>query len=165
MDNVKEYISKYRKPENILAIILVLIVILISFNYIFKDEKKENKKVSEIKTETIVEKQTLESKIESIINEITKTTSSKVLITYLESEKIIPIYETEQIDNKIDKKIVFEEVSGDKVIAKEGNKFAKIDGIIIVSSGITSEDMKLKIVNAISSITSIPEYKVKIFNK
>ena len=170
MKSIKEYIdkyiNKYNKVENIITIIIVLVVIMISFNYIFLDETDEKVKTEKNIPVKEVSEESLETKIENILDEITNSDNSKVLITYSESEKIIPIYEIE--DNKEDKEknknIVFEEVSGDKLVAKEGTVYPKIDGIIIVTNNITSEELKLKIVRAISSIASVPEYKVKIFN-
>ncbi len=89
-----------KKTENLVFLLVILIVTVVAINVIWKDEEtpksttnntskqlavKENKSTVEL---------TLEEKLENILSKIVGVGNVDVLLTYNETEQIIPVYNT-----------------------------------------------------------------------
>lgn len=83
-----------KKIENLIFAFVLLVISLISINMIFKDNKKgETSNV--VQTSTIeVKKETtnIQRELEEIIRHIKGVEDVKILITYSETEKVVPLY-------------------------------------------------------------------------
>ncbi len=112
-----------KRTENIIVFIVILIITVIMINSILKDNGKENSKLNsdnnkqlvymdeeDINKEekTIVNKSnfeidnTLENKLEDILNKMQGVGKVKVLITYSKTSQIVPVY-NETSKNSINK--------------------------------------------------------------
>ena len=106
---LKEKLSKFlkddgnnkKKTENLVFLLIILIITVVAINAIWKDEDNSkditanniNKQLS-VKENRNVETLTLEEKLEDILSKIVGVGNVDVLLTYNETEQIIPIYNT-----------------------------------------------------------------------
>ena len=95
--------------ENLVVFVIILIATIIFINYIWNDNKKEIKEEkSSVLADTTVnnniteKNNNLESQIENILRKLDGVEDVNVLITYEETNKIIPIY-NEDIQENITK--------------------------------------------------------------
>jgi len=119
-----------KKIENLSFFLIILVITVISINFIWKDEneKVENNlndgsKKFAINTEsTKHEENGLESKLEDILSNINGVGKVKVLLTYNETEELIPVY------NKTDKKSTTNEIdsSGGTRVIEEIEKSEEV---------------------------------------
>lgn len=89
--------------ENLIVFVIILIVTIIFINYIWSGNKKDNNKnktqninLAET-TNTVVNNDTettnsLEKQLEDILKKLEGVEDAKVLITYSETNKVIPMY-------------------------------------------------------------------------
>ena len=102
--------SNKKKIENLVFALVLLIIVLISINVIFKDNKKPKQETTSseinINPKTSIEND-IEKKLEEILSNIKGVEDVKVLITYSETEKLVPLYNesssqstTEETDNE-----------------------------------------------------------------
>ena len=116
MDNLKDKFlakieNKGRKKtiENLVVFIIILIATIIFINYIWNDDKRKNEKNSENETttnfsENIIDttntsinnaktdNNSLEKQLENILKNLSGVDDVQVLITYSETNKVIPMY-------------------------------------------------------------------------
>jgi stage III sporulation protein AG len=87
--------------ENLVVFGIILIATIIFINYIWNGNTKNTKKVNSstavaeqttMPTNDIEQNNTLEKQIEDILNNLEGVESVKVLITYSETNKVIPMY-------------------------------------------------------------------------
>lgn len=95
--------------ENLVVFVIILIATIVFINYIWNDNKKEIKEEkSSVLADTTVnnniteKNNNLESQIENILRKLDGVEDVNVLITYEETNKIIPIY-NEDIQENITK--------------------------------------------------------------
>ena len=98
-----------KKVENLVFLLVILIVTVIAINMIWKDEPKNNsnnnsessKKLAVSSEEQITyEQDSLEVKLEKILSNMNGVGNVDVLITYNETEELIPVYN--QTDKRTD---------------------------------------------------------------
>jgi len=89
-----------KKTENLVFLLIILIITVVAINVIWKDEdtsknttNSTNKQLA-VKEKTILETLTLEEKLENILSKIAGVGNVEVLLTYNETEEIIPVYNT-----------------------------------------------------------------------
>lgn len=89
-----------KKTENLVFILVILIVTVVAINVIWKDEdtsektSNTNNKQLALKENITTKTLTLEEKLENILSKILGVGNVDVLLTYNETEEIIPIYNT-----------------------------------------------------------------------
>ena len=91
----KDEKNNKKKIENLVFAFVLLVITLITINIIFKgDKKKEKTNVIGIETKQVSSDTTvdMEQKLEDILIRIKGVDEVKVLITYSETEKLVPIY-------------------------------------------------------------------------
>lgn len=91
-----------RTVENLVVFVIILIATVIFINYIWngnkKDAKEENNSVILTDTENVIvqdvatESNTLEKQIEEILKKLDGVGDAKVLITYTETSRVVPMY-------------------------------------------------------------------------
>lgn len=197
-DKIKQIIAKgegvdnKKKIENLAVFLVILIITLVAINIIWNDNKKTTPEEDEQDTskklamETIETANNLNSKndlsiqLEEILEKIDGVGKVKVLITYSQTNEIIPMYneETSQkdteekdtsggtrkvIETDVSKEIIYEENSGSKVPITQSIVSPKIEGAIITAQGAGNATVKANIVQAVEAVTGIASHKIQVF--
>lgn len=190
---LKERIDKFfngegnnkKKTENLVFLLIILIVTVIAINVIWKDEKSDtditntsNKKLAYVEEENLSQNNSLEEKLENILSNINGVGNVDVLITYNETEEIVPVY------NKTDKKSVTNETDSaggvrvteetdaqqevvfqnDEIIVRK-TVSPKIEGAIITATGANNATVKANIISAVEAVTGLATHKIQVFEK
>lgn len=161
-----------KKTENLVFFLIILIITVIVINVIWKDDKKEedktssnSKKLAEV-TEKNYTEDTLETRLENILSNIVGVGNVDVLITYNETEEIIPIYNkngkkstTNETDSSGGTRVVEDSETSEEVVL-ENNKIItqktvspKIEGAIITATGANNSNAKAYIIQAVEAAT------------
>lgn len=175
-----------KKTENLVFLLIILIVTVIAINVIWKDEETkdsntvDNSKKLAVNNEekTIYQQDSLEVKLENILSNMSGVGNVDVLITYNETEEVIPIY------NKKDKKSVSNETdsSGGTRVVEEFDTSQeviyqneeiivqktispKIEGAIITATGANNSIVKTNIIQAVEAATGLATHKIQVFEK
>lgn len=190
---LKERIDKFfngegnnkKKTENLVFLLIILIVTVIAINVIWKDEKSDtditntsNKKLAYVEEENLSQNNSLEEKLENILSNINGVGNVDVLITYNETEEIVPIY------NKTDKKSVTnetdsaggvrvtEETDAQQEVVYQNDEIIvqktispKIEGAIITATGANNATVKADIISAVEAVTGLATHKIQVFEK
>lgn len=172
-ERLKKLFEKDKRTSNLILVVILLVLVLISSNYIFNDESKENELYKQTLSENVKENVTIgvEEKLANIISKIDGIKNVDVMITYSNTEKIIPVYDTKEDINtttdgtkKITEKTVAYESEGSSKIAMVESKEAAIAiGAIVVAEGTVTEGIKNEIKAAVSMVTDVPLHKVQLF--
>ena len=105
---IKEKLSKIfkddgnnkKKTENLVFLLIILVITVVAINFIWKDEDTSKDTTNSINKQLAVKENvskvelTLEEKLENILSKIAGVGNVDVLLTYNETEEIIPIYNT-----------------------------------------------------------------------
>lgn len=174
-----------KKIENLSFFLIILVVTVIAINVIWKDEsseKKENntdtsKKLAYSEEKTPVEND-LESRLEDILSNIYGVGKVKVLITYNETEELIPIYNkkdkkstTNEVDSSGGTRVVEESDTSEEVVYQNEEIITqktispKIEGAIITAQGANNSIVKTNIIQAVEAATGLATHKIQVFEK
>lgn len=174
-----------KKTENLIFLLIILIVTVVAINFIWKDEESNtnssnisNKKLATTEEENLTQTDTLEMKLEHILSNIDGVGNVDVLITYNETEEIVPIY------NKTDKKSVTnetdsaggvrvtEETDAQQEVVYQNDEIIvqktispKIEGAIITATGANNANVKTNIISAVEAATGLATHKIQVFEK
>ncbi len=161
-----------KKTENLVFFLIILIVTVVAINIIWKDDKKEentvsnsSKKLAETVENSYTE-DTLEKRLENILSNISGVGNVDVLITYNETEEIIPVYNkngkkstTNETDSSGGTRVVEDSETSEEVVL-ENNKIItqktvspKIEGAIITATGANNLNVKAYIIQAVEAAT------------
>ena len=173
-----------KKTENLVFILILLVITVVAINVIWKDEDKSenttntNNKQLAVKENTTTETLTLEEKLENILSKIAGVGNVDVLLTYNETEEIIPIYNTTDktsVTNETDSsggtRITQESDSTREVIYQDDEiivqktKSPKIEGAIIAATGANNSTIKANIIQAVEAATGLATHKIQVFEK
>lgn len=176
-----------KKIENLVVLVLVIIITVVAINYIWNGNKKENKIVTEDSTKKLAENKEensksddLEMKLENILSKINGVGNVKVLVTYSQTSRVIPMYDedstqttTEETDssggtritNEISSKkdIIYEEKEDGKSPITQSVVSAKIEGAIVTAEGAQNAEVKTNIIQAVEAVTGLATYKIQVF--
>lgn len=169
-----------KKIENLAFIVILLIITLFSIKSIFKKENDtKTSKETEIdsKIEKINEEHNIEKELENILSKIKGVEKVSVLITYSETQKLVPLYNensskssTEEKDNdggerKIESTDINKEVVSDsnQTPITEKIVYPKMEGAIIIAKGADNIVVKEKIISAVEAATGLPVHKIQVF--
>lgn len=174
-----------KKTENLVFLLIILIVTVVAINFIWKDEESNtnssnisNKKLASTEEENLTQTDTLEMRLEHILSNIDGVGNVDVLITYNETEEIVPIY------NKTDKKSVTnetdsaggvrvtEETDAQQEVVYQNDEIIvqktispKIEGAIITATGANNANVKTNIISAVEAATGLATHKIQVFEK
>ncbi len=187
---IKETLSKMfskdgnnkKKTENLIFLLIILIVVVVAINAIWKEEEKTDN-VTNIPKQLAVTTETtstvsLEEKLENILSKINGVGNVEVLITYNETEEIVPIYNTKDktsVINETDsgggtrttqesdstKEVIYQ---NDEIIVQK-TKSPKIEGAIIAATGANNSTVKTNIIQAVEAATGLATHKIQVFEK
>ena len=122
----------------------------------------------------------LENQIENILKKLEGVEDVNVLITYEETNKVVPMYNennqenvTQEEDNQggvrtinensIKKEVVYEENNGQKTVAKSSIVTPTIKGAVILAKGANNSTVKSNIIQAVEAATGLPTHKIQVF--
>ena len=196
MHNIKDkFLAKIEEKgskktiENLVVFVIILIATVIFINYIWNGDKKksnqQNKSVSlaETTNKTVTnntsEDNNLEKQLENILRNLNGVDDVQVLITYSETNKIIPMYNednqqstTKEEDNQggtrtinensSKKEVVYEENNGQRNVLTSSVVTPEIKGAVIVAKGASNANVKNNIIQAVESATGLPTHKIQV---
>lgn len=174
-----------KKIENLSFFLIILVVTVIAINVIWKDENKEEKQDNDqiskklaYSEETISVENDLESRLEDILSNIYGVGKVKVLLTYNETEELIPIYNkkdkkstTNEVDSSGGTRIVEETDTSEEVVYQNEEIITqktispKIEGAIITAQGANNSMVKTNIIQAVEAATGLATHKIQVFEK
>lgn len=200
-DKIKNFFNKEvegdnkKKIENLAVFVVILIVTLIAINLIWSGEtnKKENssdapnKKLASMDEDSTIinanttAQDTLSVQLEEILEKIDGVGKVKVLITYSQTNEIIPMYnedtsqkDTEEqdtsggtrkiIETDTKKEIIYQETDGEKTPITQSIVSPKIEGAIITAQGAGNATVKTNIIQAVEAVTGISSHKIQVFS-
>lgn len=177
--------SNKKKIENLVFFLIILVITILAINFIWKDEKKEDtntndgyKKLASTDQEQESKEDSLEIKLENILSNISGVGNVKILLTYNETEEVIPIYNesdkkstTNEGDSKGGTRVI-EEVDSSKEVVYQNDEIItqkkispKIEGAIITATGANNSIVKTNIIQAVQAATGLPTHKIQVFEK
>ena len=191
--------SNKKKVENIVVFLILLIVTLIVINVIWNDNNNNesnssenrvdsNKKLAEITqssgdTEEVSNTSTgneLVSDLEDILSNINGVGKVKVMITYAETSKTIPVYNEESSEENTEetdseggtrkvtqtdtrKEVIYEETDNGSTIITQSIVSPTIEGAIITAEGASDATVKTNIIQAVGAVTGLATHKIQVF--
>lgn len=185
----KEEGDNKKKIENLIFLLVVLVITIIAINFIWKDDKKEkntnsNKQLATENTNASNNgnEEDLEVKLETILSKINGVGKVDVMLTYIESTQIVPVYnKTEKTSNTdesdagggtrkieesdVSEEVVYQDKNGENVIATQKTVSPKIEGAIITAEGAGDSNIKASIIQAVEAATGIATHKIQVFQK
>ena len=199
-DKVKNFFSQKeesnkKKIENIVAFILILVITIIVINVIWNGDEKNNNKQTTDSNKKLAEtvqntteddnsvidtKDELTANLETILSNISGVGNVKVMITYSETSKTVPVYNeqtseenTEETDSaggtrKVTqtdtrKEVIYEENDGSKTLITQSIISPKIEGAIITAKGAADATVKENIILAVEAVTGLAAHKIQVF--
>ena len=197
-DKIKQIIAKVegtdnkKKIENLAVFLVILVITIVVINVIWNGDKKSNneevkndsnKKLAMETVETSnnsnIQKD-LSTQLEEILEKIDGVGKVKVLITYSQTNEVIPMYnedtskkDTEEKDTSggtrkvtetdVSKEIIYEESGGNKVPITQSIVSPKIEGAIVTAQGAGNATVKTNIIQAVEAVTGIASHKIQVF--
>lgn len=190
----KEGESNKKRLENIVVFIVILIITLIVINVIWNGEDSSNtndKQTTDankrlVQTEVTNEKNSstsqedIVSNLEEILSNINGVGKVKVMITYSETSKTVPVYNeesteenTEETDSEggtrkvtqtdVKKEVVYEEDDNGKKLITQSVISPSIEGAIITAEGAGDPTVKTNIIQAVGAVTGLSTHKIQVF--
>ena len=190
----KEGESNKKRLENIVVFIVILIITLIVINVIWNGEDSSNtndKQTTDankrlVQTEVTNEENSstsqedIVSNLEEILSKINGVGKVKVMITYSETSKTVPVYNeesteenTEETDSEggtrkvtqtdVKKEVVYEEDDNGKKLITQSVISPSIEGAIITAEGAGDPTVKTNIIQAVGAVTGLATHKIQVF--
>ena len=174
-----------KKTENLVFLLIILVITVIAINTIWKDDEKNintvnnvNKKLATNVEEKTIQSNSLEEKLKYILSNINGVGNVDVLITYNETEEIIPVYNRnnkKSITNETDSaggiRTIEETDNSEEVIYQNDEIIVqktispKIEGAIITATGANNANVKINIIQAVEAATGLATHKIQVFEK
>lgn len=175
-----------KKTENLVFLLIILVVTVIAINIIWKDDAKENTNTSDTSRKLAInneenityQQDSLEVKLEKILSNISGVGNVDVLITYNETEELIPVYnqsDKKSTTNETDSEggiRVIEEIDTNKEVIYQNDEIIvqkkispKIEGAIITATGANNSNIKSNIIQAVEAATGLATHKIQVFEK
>ena len=200
-DKIKNFLSKKegetnkKKLENIVVFIVILIITIIAINVIWNGEDKNEKQTTDSNkrladtsyqnnnTETTdsTNDDSMVTNLEEILSNIRGVGNVKVMITYAETSKTVPVYNeesteenTEETDSEggtrkvtqtdVKKEVIYEESDGGgKTLITQSIISPTIEGAIITAEGASDASVKTNIIQAVGAVTGLATHKIQVF--
>lgn len=191
IDKIKKiFENKEKRIENLISLLIILVITLIVINKILDtggNNVNSEKESFDIQNEVGVElaknnrdlvSTDLEKRLENILSKISGVGNVSVLLTYKESQSLVPIYNINSSTSTVEEKdtsggsrITETEnmqkdvvtVTGDSNIITEKCITPIIEGAIITASGADDINIKCNIISAVEAVTGIAVHKIQVF--
>ena len=175
-----------KKTENLVFLLIILIVTVIAINVIWRDEENKDSNMVDNSKKLAVNNEekasyiqdSLEVKLENILSSISGVGNVDVLITYNETEEVIPVYnkkDKKSVTNEIDSSggtRVVEEIDTSQEVIYQNEEIIvqktispKIEGAIITATGANNSIVKTNIIQAVEAATGLATHKIQVFEK
>jgi len=173
-----------KKTENLIFLLVILVITVVAINVIWKDEETTQNNTNNISKQLAVKEnetnieETLEEKLENILAKINGVGNVDVLITYNETEEIVPVYNTKdktsttnETDSSGGTRVIQEKDSTQEVIYQNDEIIVKkkvspkIEGAIITATGANNASVKANIIQAVEAATGLATHKIQVFEK
>ena len=169
------FLNKDKRIENLISLFIILVITMLIINNIIEEDNtnKEKNFQNEIITNTIEfatvsDGNDLEARLENILESIYGISNVHVMITYSESNVIVPVYNINESRIKEENK---ETISQDKqVLVDESSNIItekiinpKIEGAIITAKGANDSLNKSNIIAAVEAVTGLAMHKIQVF--
>ena len=192
----KEGQRNKRRLENLAVFIVILVITLIVINVIWngddqndEDNKQTtdaNKRLAQTyqnsKTEEVSNnsQDDMVIRLEEILSNIRGVGKVKVMITYAETSKTMPVYNeesseenTEETDSEggtrkvtqtdVRKEVIYEEDDNGKKLITQSVISPTIEGAIITAEGANDPAVKTNIIQAVGAVTGLATHKIQVF--
>lgn len=192
----KEGESNKKRLENIVVFIVILVITLIVINVIWngddssntndKQTTDANKRLAQTHQEVTKEENNstsqndIVSNLEEILSKINGVGKVKVMITYSETSKTVPVYNeesteenTEETDSEggtrkvtqtdVKKEVVYEEDDNGKKLITQSIISPSIEGAIVTAEGAGDPTVKTNIIQAVGAVTGLATHKIQVF--
>lgn len=174
-----------KRIENLVFFLIILVITIVAINFVWKDDAKDDtntndnsKKLAAASQEQTYQEDSLETKLEKILSNISGVGNVKVLITYNETEELIPVYNesdkkstTNEVDSEGGTRVI-EEVDRSKEVVYQSDEIItqkkispKIEGAIITATGANNATVKTNIIQAVEAATGLATHKIQVFEK
>lgn len=171
--------DKNKRTENLILLIVLLVILLVATKYIFTPQTNDNKTTTNSNSTSNdvninsnsneVVKSDLESKLSTILSQISGISDVSVVITYSKDTTTTPVYNTKEQEKSgektTEKSVAYNQDGNNKTAIIETVELPKVEGAIVVAKGASSVETKSKIASAISNLTNVPVYKIQVFEK
>lgn len=185
IDKLKKiFENKEKRIENLISLLIILVITLIVINKILDSDKKENLEIqNEAGVEFAKEESTnistdLEKRLENILSKISGVGNVSVLLTYKESQALVPVYNINSSISTVEEKdtsggsritetenlqkdVIMQNSNSD--IVTEKNIMPIVEGAIITASGADDINVKSNIISAVEAVTGIATHKIQVF--
>lgn len=193
-------IGNKKSIENLVVFVIILVATIIFINYIWNSDKKKNNNPSSNQNAILAENinqpvnitnngesdvsgnmgNSLEKQLENILKNLEGVEDVNVLITYSETNKIVPMYNEDNSqsttkeedtqggvrtinENSTKKEVVYQENNGQKNIVTSTVVTPEIKGAVILAKGANNGDVKSNIIQAVEAATGLPTHKIQVF--
>lgn len=193
-------IGDKKSIENLVVFVIILVATIIFINYIWNSDKKKNNSPSSNQNTILAENtnqpvnitnngesdvsgnmsNSLEKQLENILKNLEGVEDVNVLITYSETNKIVPMYNEDNSqsttkeedtqggvrtinENSTKKEVVYQENNGQKNIVTSTVVTPEIKGAVILAKGANNGDVKSNIIQAVEAATGLPTHKIQVF--
>lgn len=178
---LKIFENKEKRIENLVFLLIILVITLIIINSILKDEDEDKENVnnnnlisfeSEKNLEQSIEVNNLEKRLEETLGKIKGVSKVNVLITYSETEEIVPLYNLNNSKSKTEEgeKITEEEsITKDVLLDNSSNVLTqkiispKMEGAVVIAKGAENMEVKANIISAVEAVTGLASHKIQVF--
>ena len=187
-----------KKLENLVVFVIILIITIIIINFIWNGGSEDNetntqttdankKLATQSYNQTTVSNTELEESNNTIVDELEDILSNingvgkvKVMITYSETSKTVPVYneessqqDTEETDSEggtrkitqtdTKKEVIYEENGDQKTLITQSVISPTVEGAIITAEGAGDITVKTNIIQAVSAVTGLSTHKIQVF--
>lgn len=187
-----------KKLENLVVFVIILIITIIIINFIWNGDSEDNetntqttdankKLATQSYNQTTVSNTELEESNNTIVDELEDILSNingvgkvKVMITYSETSKTVPVYneessqqDTEETDSEggtrkitqtdTKKEVIYEENGEQKTLITRSVISPTVEGAIITAEGAGDITVKTNIIQAVSAVTGLSTHKIQVF--
>ena len=193
-------IGDKKSIENLVFFVIIVVATIIFINYIWNSDKKKNNSPSSNQNTILAENtnqpvnitnngesdvsgnmsNSLEKQLENILKNLEGVEDVNVLITYSETNKIVPMYNEDNSqsttkeedtqggvrtinENSTKKEVVYQENNGQKNIVTSTVVTPEIKGAVILAKGANNGDVKSNIIQAVEAATGLPTHKIQVF--
>ena len=180
----KIFENKEKRVENLISLLIILVITLIVINKILDTDTKENLEIQDEQGVELAQNEIenistdLEKRLENILSKISGVGKVSVLLTYKETQALVPIYNInssksmieEKDSSGITKKTENESIQKDVIktntdsnVITEKNIMPVIEGAIVTASGADDINIKSNIISAVEAVTGIATHKIQVF--
>lgn len=174
-----------RKIENLVVFIIILIVtVLLIKMFCYGGEAEDTDTSTEgvdlYERGSYEKEESLDTRLEKILSKIEGAGQVKVLITYSQTNEVVPVYNedkkevlTEEKDDaggvrtinetQNKREVIYEENNGNKNIISKSVISPKIEGAIVLAQGGDDVTVKSNIIGAVEAVTGIATHKIQVF--